>query len=213
MAGRYAPALHRSRDHAPAPRRRPELLHKYPWPARSPNGSINVASMLDMQSWFVKNKMSNADSLPTGSWTRAMSRMHVQQARAVRAREQGQQARRLPLTPTHARRGENVDALSGAARRSTSSGCARSMSAAPTAWWRSTTSACTSRRASSSASSVRRAAGNRRYCASSPASTEADRRHHQGRGAGLGGRERDGVPGARAVSLDERRGQCRLRPR
>ena len=38
---------------------RPELLHKYPWPARSPNGRINVASMLDMQAWFVKNKMSN----------------------------------------------------------------------------------------------------------------------------------------------------------
>ena len=38
---------------------RPELLHKYPWPARSPNGRINVASMLDMQAWFVKNKMSS----------------------------------------------------------------------------------------------------------------------------------------------------------
>jgi NitT/TauT family transport system substrate-binding protein len=40
---------------------RPELLHKYPWPARSPNGEINVASMLDMQAWFVKNKMSSAE--------------------------------------------------------------------------------------------------------------------------------------------------------
>jgi NitT/TauT family transport system substrate-binding protein len=40
---------------------RPELLHKYPWPARSPDGQINVASMLDMQSWYVKNKMSNAE--------------------------------------------------------------------------------------------------------------------------------------------------------
>jgi NitT/TauT family transport system substrate-binding protein len=35
--------------------RRPELLHKYPWPARSPNGRINIASMLDMQDWYVKN--------------------------------------------------------------------------------------------------------------------------------------------------------------
>jgi NitT/TauT family transport system substrate-binding protein len=43
---------------------RPELLHKYPWPARSPNGAINVASMLDMQSWFVRNKMSNAEFPP-----------------------------------------------------------------------------------------------------------------------------------------------------
>jgi NitT/TauT family transport system substrate-binding protein len=35
--------------------RRPELLHKYPWPARSPDGRINIASMLDMQDWYVKN--------------------------------------------------------------------------------------------------------------------------------------------------------------
>jgi NitT/TauT family transport system substrate-binding protein len=35
--------------------RRPELLHEFPWPARSPDGRINVASMLDMQDWYVKN--------------------------------------------------------------------------------------------------------------------------------------------------------------
>jgi len=40
--------------------RRPELLHKYPWPARSPNGQLNVASMLDIQAWFLKNKMITA---------------------------------------------------------------------------------------------------------------------------------------------------------
>jgi NitT/TauT family transport system substrate-binding protein len=40
---------------------RSELLHKYPWPARSPNGSINLDSMLDMQAWFVKSKMSNSE--------------------------------------------------------------------------------------------------------------------------------------------------------
>jgi len=40
---------------------RPELLNKYPWPARSPNGAINVDSMLDMQAWFVKNKMSSGE--------------------------------------------------------------------------------------------------------------------------------------------------------
>jgi NitT/TauT family transport system substrate-binding protein len=39
--------------------RRPELLHKYPWPARSPNGSVNVASMLDIQAWYVKNRLAN----------------------------------------------------------------------------------------------------------------------------------------------------------
>jgi len=40
--------------------RRPELLHKYPWPARSPNGRVNAASMLDMQDWYVANKFSAA---------------------------------------------------------------------------------------------------------------------------------------------------------
>ena len=39
-----------------APRRRPELLHKYPWPARSPNGSINAASMLDIKAWYVEEQ-------------------------------------------------------------------------------------------------------------------------------------------------------------
>jgi len=39
--------------------RRPELLHKYPWPARSPNGRINMTSMLDIQAWYVKNKLAN----------------------------------------------------------------------------------------------------------------------------------------------------------
>ena len=34
-------------------------------------------------------------------------------------------------------------------------------------------------------------------------------RHHQGRGRRLGGAERDGVPGERPVSLDERRDECR----
>src|SRR5262245_58892814 len=37
---------------------RPELLHKYPWPARDADGRVNVASFLDMNDWFVKNKMS-----------------------------------------------------------------------------------------------------------------------------------------------------------
>jgi NitT/TauT family transport system substrate-binding protein len=42
--------------------RRPELLYKYPWPARSPEGRISVASMLDMQDWYVANKFSTAKS-------------------------------------------------------------------------------------------------------------------------------------------------------
>jgi len=40
--------------------RRPELLRRYPWPARSPDGRINTASMLDMQDWFIKNGFSRA---------------------------------------------------------------------------------------------------------------------------------------------------------
>lgn len=34
---------------------RPEILHKYPWPARSADGRVNIASLLDMQAWFVRN--------------------------------------------------------------------------------------------------------------------------------------------------------------
>jgi NitT/TauT family transport system substrate-binding protein len=52
---------------------RPELLYKYPWPARDPNGRINVDSMLDMQAWFRANKFSDAnlpaDRLVDASYT------------------------------------------------------------------------------------------------------------------------------------------------
>jgi NitT/TauT family transport system substrate-binding protein len=34
--------------------RRPEMLEKYPWPARSPNGRLSLDSLLDMQAWFAK---------------------------------------------------------------------------------------------------------------------------------------------------------------
>jgi hypothetical protein len=40
--------------------RNPKLLNDYPWVARSPNLRINVASMLDMQDWYVANKFSTA---------------------------------------------------------------------------------------------------------------------------------------------------------
>jgi NitT/TauT family transport system substrate-binding protein len=40
---------------------RPELLHKYPWPARSPNGIINAASVMDMQKWYAESKMTSAN--------------------------------------------------------------------------------------------------------------------------------------------------------
>ena len=38
-----------------------DLLEKYPWPARSPNGKINTTSMLDINKWFVANKMSTKE--------------------------------------------------------------------------------------------------------------------------------------------------------
>jgi NitT/TauT family transport system substrate-binding protein len=41
--------------------RRPEILNdQNAWPARDPNGKINIASMLDMQAWYVKSKLSSA---------------------------------------------------------------------------------------------------------------------------------------------------------
>jgi NitT/TauT family transport system substrate-binding protein len=36
---------------------RPELLNKYPWPARNLDGKLNPESLLDIQDWYVKNKM------------------------------------------------------------------------------------------------------------------------------------------------------------
>jgi NitT/TauT family transport system substrate-binding protein len=40
--------------------RRPELLNKYPWPARNLNGKLNAESLLDIQDWFVKHKFVTA---------------------------------------------------------------------------------------------------------------------------------------------------------
>jgi NitT/TauT family transport system substrate-binding protein len=39
---------------------RPELLNKYPWPARNLTGKLNPASMLDIQEWFLKYKFTTA---------------------------------------------------------------------------------------------------------------------------------------------------------
>jgi NitT/TauT family transport system substrate-binding protein len=42
--------------------RRPEMLHQYTWPARDPNGRVSLASMLDMQAWYVDNKFARQPS-------------------------------------------------------------------------------------------------------------------------------------------------------
>jgi NitT/TauT family transport system substrate-binding protein len=39
---------------------RKNMLNNDPWPARDPNGRINVASMIDMQDWFARNKFGKA---------------------------------------------------------------------------------------------------------------------------------------------------------
>jgi NitT/TauT family transport system substrate-binding protein len=40
--------------------RRPEMLNAYVWPARDPLGRVNVASVLDIAGWYVKNKFTTA---------------------------------------------------------------------------------------------------------------------------------------------------------
>ena len=40
--------------------RRPELLHKFPWPARNLTGRVNPDSLLDIQAWYAKNKYTTA---------------------------------------------------------------------------------------------------------------------------------------------------------
>jgi len=38
--------------------RQPEMLHNFPWPASNPDGRINIASMLDIQAFFVQEGLS-----------------------------------------------------------------------------------------------------------------------------------------------------------
>jgi NitT/TauT family transport system substrate-binding protein len=39
---------------------RPDLLNKFPWPARNLTGRLNAASLLDIQDWYLKNKFTTA---------------------------------------------------------------------------------------------------------------------------------------------------------
>ncbi len=39
---------------------RPELLHKYPWPARNLAGNLNIASLIDVQDWYLQNNFTRA---------------------------------------------------------------------------------------------------------------------------------------------------------
>ncbi len=53
--------------------RRQELLHKYPWQARDPNGRFNMASLLDIQSFYVKAGLSQTQFPPERLATREYS--------------------------------------------------------------------------------------------------------------------------------------------
>ena len=57
---------------------RPELLHKYPWPARNPNGSINVDSMLDIQAWFVRTSFTQRQVPGRAAGDRELCRLRQQ---------------------------------------------------------------------------------------------------------------------------------------
>jgi NitT/TauT family transport system substrate-binding protein len=39
---------------------RPDLLNRFPWPARNLTGKLNAASLLDIQDWYLKNKFITA---------------------------------------------------------------------------------------------------------------------------------------------------------
>jgi NitT/TauT family transport system substrate-binding protein len=44
--------------------RRQELLYKYPWPSRNPDGRFNMASLLDIQSWYLKAGLTQQQFAP-----------------------------------------------------------------------------------------------------------------------------------------------------
>jgi NitT/TauT family transport system substrate-binding protein len=58
--------------------RRQELLHKYPWQARDPNGRFNMASLTDIQSFYVKAGLSQKEFPPERLATREYSDYAVQ---------------------------------------------------------------------------------------------------------------------------------------
>jgi NitT/TauT family transport system substrate-binding protein len=41
---------------------RPEVLQRYPWPARNPNGHISDASLLDMQKYYIREGLATKES-------------------------------------------------------------------------------------------------------------------------------------------------------
>jgi NitT/TauT family transport system substrate-binding protein len=58
--------------------RQAEMLQNYPWPASSPDGRINIASMLDIQAFFVQEGLSlrnlPAEKLLTGTYVEHANR-------------------------------------------------------------------------------------------------------------------------------------------
>ena len=161
---REPPGDDRRAGQAPGPRPRRELLRQISRGRRAARtASINIASMLDIRKWYVKNKMTTSEFPADARRRLELRRLCRQQARAVRA------ARTRPAScraaaETRASRGRTTrhGRCSGAARRSRSRACARSMSAAQGRVVALDDVDLRSRPANSSASSVRAAAESRR---------------------------------------------------
>jgi NitT/TauT family transport system substrate-binding protein len=40
---------------------RRDVIEKFPWPARNPNGRVNMPSILDMQKYYVQEKLATKE--------------------------------------------------------------------------------------------------------------------------------------------------------
>ena len=187
--------------------------------ARSRTAGSMWRASLDMQGWYRKNKFISADfpaerlvdTVLRRLCGRASSGRSCWKTRTASCRVAGDRhmAMRSSRRSGLLRLKSGQAWLSGAAPRSRSITLRKEFGSRGGARRRDRRhQPARSRRANSSASSGRPAAASRPCCASWPASI-SDRRHHQGRCRRLAGRQRDGVPGQRSVSLDERREECR----
>ena len=118
--------------------RRAEILHKYPWTARSPDGRINAASMLDIQSFFVKEGLS-LTNLPAERLVTDAYMDHANRALGpVRAGQQGQHAGRAAGEVCHRAVGwAKSPAVPGAGRKVVRDYAPRCRGPIPDAWARS----------------------------------------------------------------------------
>ena len=158
-----------------------------------------------------------------------LCRLRGAEARAVRPRQHGFQARRLPLTvsrekcrrggaQTVAGRGRGWRAVRKGERMAERRGAAiaianlrKEYGGGPVASWPSTASISRSRRGEFVCIVGPSGCGKSTLLRILAGLDTRDRRQPRYRCRGLAGRQRHGVPGQRPVSLDERREECRLR--